>query len=115
MKEFLLIFRGGYTPKEQQSPEGAAKDMENWKNWMGTLAQQGKLTGGQPLTGDGKMMTAKGSKITDGPFAEGKEVVNGYLLVKAADYNEATTLAKGCPIFTHDGTIEVREIRLMDM
>ncbi len=112
MKEYLLLLRGG---NAHQSKEAMAKNMESWKQWMGKLAQDGKLSGGQPLTEGGKIMTNKGAKITDGPFAESKEVVSGYLLIKAADYNEATKLSKDCPIFELDGIIEVREIGNMDM
>jgi len=52
--------------------------------------------------------------VTDGPFAEGSEVVGGYLLVKASDFNEAAEMSKGCPIFEYeDGTVEVRQIAKM--
>ena len=46
----------------------------------------------------------------DGPFVEGKEEVGGYLIVSAKDLNEAVALAKGCPIFENNGTVEVRPI-----
>jgi hypothetical protein len=88
--------------------------MEQWKNWMGSMAQEGKFIGGQPLTMDGRHMATR-SKITDAPFTEGKEVVNGYLLIKAADYNEAIELSKGCPIFEDGGSVEVREIGKIEM
>jgi len=53
----------------------------------------------------------KGAKqITDGPYAESKEIVGGYLGIKANDLDEAIEIAKGCPIFDYDGSTEVREI-----
>lgn len=48
-----------------------------------------------------------------GPYIEGKEVVGGYLIVKANDLKEAADLAKECPIYEHDGITEVREIMPM--
>ena len=39
----------------------------------------------------------------------------GYLLVKANDLNEATEIAKGCPLFEHDGILEIREINQLAM
>ena len=102
-------------PEGPNRQEEIARDMENWKNWVGELAKTGKFLGGQPLTGDGKTMTGKAIKITDGPFAEGKEVANGYVLINATDYNEAVEVAKGCPIFHFDGSLEVREVAKMDM
>jgi hypothetical protein len=115
MKEYLLLFRNpvseGFTPPTQEQMAGV---MEAWTKWMNDLAQQGKFTGGQPLTQDGKLMKTKTS-ITDAPFIEGKEVVNGYLLIKASGYDEAVELSKGCPAFDDGGTVEVREIAILDM
>ncbi len=114
MKEYLLIFRSEAMDPTKATPEQQAEGMEKWKNWMGSLAQQGKFTSGQPLTGDGRFMHSK-TKITDAPFAEGKEVVSGYLLIKGNDYNDAVESSKGCPVFDNGGTVEVREIMLMNM
>jgi hypothetical protein len=114
MKEYLLIFRAEPMDMSQRTPEEQMGSMEQWKNWMGKLAQQGKFTGGQPLTQDGRFMRTK-TKITDAPLIEGKEVVNGYLLIKANDYNEAVELSKDCPVFDGGGSVEVREIMLMEM
>mgnify|MGYP001954960674 CR=1 FL=1 len=50
--------------------------------------------------------------VTKGMW-EGKEVVGGYLIVKANDLAHAVELSKGCPIYEHEGTTEVRE--LMEM
>lgn len=114
MKEFLYLFRGGEAGRidPQQSPEQWQQHMMKWKAWMDTLTQQGKMTGGQPLTTSGNVLAGKNKKLTDGPFMEGKEIVGGYLLVKANDLAEATELAKGCPIFENDGNVEVREIQV---
>ncbi|WP_332369613.1 YciI family protein [Spirosoma telluris] len=48
--------------------------------------------------------------MTDGPFTEGKEIVGGYLILTAANVDEAVDLAQGCPLFETDGTVEVRPI-----
>jgi hypothetical protein len=53
--------------------------------------------------------------VTDGPFAEGKEEVGGYMLLSAKDLATATELAKGCPVLAEDsGTVEVRIIQQME-
>ncbi len=115
MKEYLLVFRSGTSHDAVRTPEQMAKNMESWKNWIGSIAQEGKFIGGQPLMGEGRVLSQKGAHITDAPFAEGKEVVNGYLLINAADYDEAVRFSKACPIFDDNGTVEVREIAKMDM
>jgi len=81
--------------------------------WMKELGEKGKLVAGQPLQSEGKVVEKSGSLVTDGPFAEGKEIVGGYLIVKAADLEDASTLSHECPIFERDGTVEVREIAQM--
>ena len=59
----------------------------------------------------GKLVTGNARTVTDGPFAETKDVVGGYTLVQAADLAQATSLAAGCPIFElADGTVEVRPV-----
>jgi hypothetical protein len=52
--------------------------------------------------------------ITDGPFAEGKEVVGGYFIVRAESLNQAAEIAKDCPIFESGGSVEVRSIRVIN-
>ena len=94
-----------------ETPEEIQAHMGRWGAWMGKLGEQGKLEGGEPLNADGRLVKSGGEVVTDGPFAEGSEVVGGYLVVKAADYNEAAEISKECPIFEYDdGTVEVRQI-----
>ncbi len=110
MKEFMYLFRGGDARRAEQSPEEAQQHMAKWGQWMHQLAQDGVLKAGQPLQTDGKVVEKAGEIVTDGPFAEGKEVVGGFLIVKAETIEGAVEISKGCPIFEHGGTTEVREI-----
>jgi len=108
--DFLYLFRGGADPK-QMSPEQMQQNMNRWFAWMGELRSKGKFKAGEPLGDDGKVLSGKkGAVVMDGPFVEGKEEVGGYLIVSANDLNEAAELAKGCPIFENNGTVEVRPI-----
>lgn len=115
MKEFMFLFRGGDDMRAQQSPEEMQAHMQKWGAWMEKLSKEGTLVAGLPLNSDGKVVEKSGEVVTDGPFAEGKEVVGGYLIVKANDLNHAVEISKECPIFEHNGTTEVREIMSMDM
>lgn len=114
MSKYLFLFRGGMN-MQAASPEQLQANMMLWKNWMEDLAKQGKLLGGEPLDRPGKVLSGKAKKVTDGPFAEGKEVVGGYLMVNAGGLDEAVELSKGCPIFQHDGSVEVRAVQEMNM
>lgn len=116
MKEYLLLFRGGDGATLQKSPEKWQAHMQKWMQWMGDLGQQGKFVGAQPLSTSGKTITGSKKIVSDGPFIEGKEMVGGYLMCKAADYNEAVEISKGCPILEFDdGIVEVREIQELKM
>lgn len=114
MKDFMLIFRGNVQSEQdfaQQSPEAMQAELAKWGEWMGAIAQEGKLVGGEPLLPHGKVLRGTAKKLTDGPFMESKEIVGGYLVIKATDEADAIEIAKGCPsLNVEDGTVEVREI-----
>lgn len=112
MSEFLFLFRGGDGRTLQQSPEKWQAHMQKWGQWMGGLKEKGKLLGAQPLNPSGKTVTGSKKVIADGPFMEGKEMVAGYLMCTADNFDEAVEISKGCPILEfEDGVVEVREIQ----
>ena len=115
MSNFLYLFRGGDADWKKAPPEVVEAHMQKWGAWMGGLKEKGKLIDGLPLSGEGKVVEKAGEVITDGPFAEGAEVVGGYLIVTADGLNDAVEISKGCPIFEHGGNVEVREIMSMNM
>ena len=110
-----MLFRGaagGHGP--ELSSEERQAQMQRWMNWLGDLSKQGKMLGAQPLEASGKVVQGTKKSVTDGPFAEGKEIVGGYLLCKADNLDEAIEISKGCPILEHEqGTVEVRAIGQM--
>ncbi len=113
MTKFLYLFRGGHGVMDKLSNEEKQAHMQQWQTWMQGLAQEGKLVDGLPLGGEGKVVEKRGSVISDGPYAEGKEIVGGYLIVNAENLDGAVDISKGCPIFEYGGNIEVREILSM--
>jgi hypothetical protein len=118
MKEFLYLFRGDVDPhkmEKEAGPEAWQQHMMKWKSWMESLASSGKYVGGQPLAQGGTVVTGSGRNVTDGPFVEGKDIINGYLHIRANDLKEASELAKGCPILDIVGSVEVREMNTMGM
>ncbi len=113
MKDYLLLFRGG--DSKSLSEDERTKNMQKWGEWIGGLAKEGKFAGGDPLESGSRIITGRKMTITDGPFAETKELIGGYLIVKAEDLDGATEISKGCPIYEINGATEIREIRHMDM
>jgi hypothetical protein len=112
MKDFLYLFRGG-APHSGASPEDVQTHMKKWYTWIEQLNKQGRYKAGDPLEAGGNVVRGHSKLVTDGPFAESKENVGGYLLITAADLAEATEMAKGCPIFENGGHVEVRPIAKM--
>jgi len=113
MSEFLYIYRGG---ESGHSPEKMQQTMQKWVAWLTDLGQKGHIKDqGQPLERAGKVVKGQQKSVTDGPFAEAKDVVGGYTLVEARDLDQATELSKGCPIFDDGGSVEVRPIMKMSM
>jgi|SRR6516162_3899791 hypothetical protein len=110
MKEYLFIFRGGDDPGMQESPSLMQRHLMKWKTWIDSIVSEGKYIAGQPLTMAGKVVEGKQMQVLDGPFAEGKEIVGGYLLIRSFNLAEAVEISKGCPGFEFGGSVEVREV-----
>ena len=112
MKEFLLIFRTDYKAMPKGSPEEMQAMTKKWMDWIGSIAAQNKLfERGKRLSFDGKVVRTNKS-VTDGPYTEIKESIGGYSIIKVDSYEEAVEIAKGCPILTVGGNVEIREISL---
>ena len=109
MQEFMLLFRHTPQPEYQPSPAELQASIKQWQDWMGGIAAQGKFSSTNQLGYEGKTLNADGL-VTDGPYAEVKEIIGGYIIVKATDLDEALEMAKGCPILQMGGNVEVRNI-----
>ena len=107
MKEFALIFRLNKDSNAKPSPEQIQERM----NWLASIAAQDKLADkGNTLSPVSAKTIKPGNVVTDGPYAEIKEFISGYMIVKTETIEEAIELAKANPIFKIGGNIEVREI-----
>lgn len=83
MSNFLYLFRGGYDDYNKLSQEEKEDLTKDWEKWLEQLKEEGKLIEGLPLSQEGKVVYKKGDLVTNGPFAEGAEVVGGYTIVSA--------------------------------
>ncbi|MBN8652877.1 MAG: hypothetical protein J0L67_15695 [Cytophagales bacterium] len=112
MEKYMFIFIGG--DASHLSPEQQQAGMEKWFAWVKKLQSQGRYDSGEALLPGGKKISGIKKTVTDGPFAESKEIVGGYFVIKAKDLAEATELAKDYPDFELGGTIEIREVIKFD-
>ena len=109
----MLIFHGGID--YHASPEQMQANMGKWMAWVDKLAKAGKYVSGEPLLPGGKLVTGKKKSVTDGPYTEGKEVVGGYFLINASDYDEAISLCDDYPDYEYGGSIQVRQVMKIEV
>jgi hypothetical protein len=117
MPEYVLLYRA--TPEARDaamgSPELARQSMARWMAWMKEMAERGQLKDrGLPLQPPGKVVRGRKKRLTDGPFAETKEVIGGFSIVEAKDIDEAARIAEGCPILEGEGSVEVRPVQKIE-
>jgi hypothetical protein len=112
MKEFMFIFTNN-PGRPQPTPAEMQANMQLWFAWIDKLKAKELYVGGEALMPGGKMVTGKKALVTDGPFAESKEIVGGYFIVKADSLEAAAELAKDCPDLPQDGKVQVREVMKM--
>jgi hypothetical protein len=108
--EYLLLFRGNDWDRSL-SPSELQKTMGSFLAWFERLSADGTLKAGQPLTDDARVVSGRhGKLVADGPFAESKEAVGGYFLIRAASFDDAVAIAQQCPTLEFGAVIEVRPI-----
>jgi hypothetical protein len=113
MSEFTFLYRGGDT---SASSEQTHQTMQKWVAWFQELGASGHLKDrGQPLERTGKVVNGNRKIVTDGPYAEAKDLVGGFSLIEAKDLAQAVELAKGCPILAAGGCVEVRPVWQISM
>ena len=108
--QYLLLFTGNEW-WNKLSAEQIQEVIDQSKEWFEKLASAGKVKASQALAREGAPISGKSARVfSDGPFAESKEALGGYLLLEAASLDEAIAIAKACPSLFHGTTIEVRPL-----
>ena len=108
--QYLLLFSGNEWYNSLSAAE-IQNVMAQAKTWFEGLASSGKLKGAQALARSGATVSGKTGRVTsDGPFAESKEAIGGYLLLEVGSLEEAIAIAKGNPAVARGTTIEVRPL-----
>jgi hypothetical protein len=109
MKEFVLLFRMDALPEVKFSEDEAIARMTKWEKWMDGLIEKNILAGrGNRLEEEGATVKP-GNVVINGPYTETKEIIGGYIIIRAGSLNEAIEIVKTCPAII-DGWISA-EIR----
>src|SRR6266545_6621615 len=112
MSQFLLLLYE--TPDSMArfkalSPEEMQKAVEKYMAW----AKKPFTVDSKRLGNDaGRVMRSQNGKAraTDGPYSETKEVLGGFYLIEAADYDDAVVRTGDHPHLEYGGTIEIRKL-----
>ena len=110
MSKFMFVFRGGAPVQEGLSPNEIQEHMQKWQVWVGSIVESGNHLGGDSLQNSGRTIQGKSKAVTDGPYAELKDLVTGNLVIKAESLDAATEVTMGCPIFDFNGSVEIRPL-----
>jgi len=113
MPQYILLLHETPSDFSNVSAEEMQQVIGEYVAWRRKIEAEGKFAGGEKLKDEGgrhiSMRNGK-ARVADGPYAEAKEVMGGYFVVNAANYDEAVETSKGCPHLKYGGWIEVREI-----
>jgi hypothetical protein len=113
MPQFMMLLHESTTGMDGLSPEEIQKIVERYQDWSAKVACAGKLAGGQKLADDpGRHLQLASGRLVmrDGPYAESKEIIGGYFIIEAADYDEAVRISEDCPHLALGGRIELRRV-----
>lgn len=118
MSEFVFLYRSSQEAHREAmgSPEKTQQSMTKWRAWFKEMTDKGQLKSiGQPLERVGKVVGGKKKAVTDGPYAETKDVIGGYSIIVARDLEEAARIASACPVLDFGGSVEVRPVMHLDV
>ena len=109
---YMLFFRNsGPENYAHLSPDERQELMQRWNSWYDSLASSGKAMEGQPLELETRVVSGVGGeRVTDGPFAEAKEAIGGYVKLLVGSLDEATAAAQRHPGLEYGLIIEVRQM-----
>jgi hypothetical protein len=113
---YLFVFRN-CRGMDNRTPEEMQQLFQKWMTWIAGMKAKGQYLAGDPLEDTpGKVLRGpRGAQVTDGPFAEAKEIVGGYMLIAAKSFAEAVKISKDCPGLDVGGCVEIRQVMPVPM
>lgn len=111
MPKYLYLIRHEAGAFTGMSPDQMQEMVTSYRSWVRRLRDAGAYVASERLAHDGRTLRGLNDRlrVSDGPYAESKELIAGFYLVDAPDYERAVELARSCPVLER-GVIEVREI-----
>ena len=114
MKNFMMLFIGKEYVDLGLSPEDMQNRMEKWFAWGSKMEQAGILKGGHALTPKIRRVVGANRTVSDLSSAEVKEIVGGYYIIEARDFDHVQEVAQDFPDYDLGNAVEIREIMVFD-
>ncbi len=109
MKDFMFLFRNSEEAVNKLSPEEKKEYFTKWGVWLKKFVDDKIYEDGDRLSSTDAMVISGTEKVvTDGPYIESKEIIGGYVRIKAESIKEAVEYAKECPVLLTNGSVEIR-------
>jgi hypothetical protein len=112
MPKYLLLLHGDEDGERALTDEERRTIVDGHRALIGELAAAGSLVASEALTDSSRARVVRNGSVTDGPFAETKELVGGFYVVDCADEGEALAVASRIPA-SPGLAVEVRPIAEM--
>jgi hypothetical protein len=117
MDQYLLLLHENPADYDDISPFEMQAIIDRYRQWSQRMAAEGRIAGGHKLTDEGGKRIRAGRSggapvVTDGPYAEAKDVVGGLFIINASSYEDAVRIASTCPHVRGDNVVEVRKIEV---
>lgn len=117
MDQYLLLLHESPADFANVSPSEMQAMIDRYRKWSQQMAAEGRIAGGHKLTEEGGKRIRAGRDggaplVTDGPYAEAKDVVGGLFIINAASYEDAVRIASSCPHVRGQNVVEVRRIEV---
>jgi hypothetical protein len=112
MPKFIMLLHDAGSFPADLSPDRIQAIIQRYVAWRQKIQKDGRAVDGHKLTdGQGRVVrgAAGATKVTDGPYAEAREVIGGLVILEARNYEEVVELSRDCPHLDF-GTIEIREV-----
>lgn len=114
MTTFMYLFRNNTDAYKSMSPEQMQQTMKKWMDWRSGLEKSGQVKQfGERLDMGGKVVRGVSKTVTDGPYIEVKDFIQGHMSVQVPNIEEAIQIAKDCPILESGGSVEIRPIMVI--
>jgi hypothetical protein len=114
MTRYAVVIRHREADWEDKSAERRADILRRYLAWMDDLETRGIAVGSEPLRDGGRVIEVVDVEVVDGPFTETKEVVGGFVLIEAPEWEAATAIARARTALWAGDRVEVREVSQHD-